>query len=100
MGVILFIMATGTLPYLGEAQIKDPLYQYVKAKEPAKFWGEWRQLFKSEMEHQEIENEREGGWFTSDEGEMFEPLGAEKSLLFRTWIETLYLIANIINTLF
>jgi len=26
MGVILFIMVTGTLPYLDEANIKDPLY--------------------------------------------------------------------------
>ena len=26
MGVILFIMVTGTLPYLKEANIKDPLY--------------------------------------------------------------------------
>ena len=26
MGVILFIMVTGSLPYLGEANIRDPLY--------------------------------------------------------------------------
>ena len=47
MGVILFIMVTGTLPYLGEAKIKDPLYQYVKSKQPEEFWNQWKILFKS-----------------------------------------------------
>ena len=46
MGVILFIMVTGTLPYLGEAQIKDPLYQYIKAKNPKEFWLTWKEMFK------------------------------------------------------
>ena len=46
MGVILFIMVTGTLPYMGEANIKDPLYQYVKAKKPEDFWIAWRKIFK------------------------------------------------------
>jgi serine/threonine protein kinase len=29
IGVILFLMVTGTLPYLKEANIKDPLYKFV-----------------------------------------------------------------------
>jgi hypothetical protein len=48
MGVILFIMVTGTLPYLGEAQIKDPLYQYIKAKNPKEFWLTWKEMFKQQ----------------------------------------------------
>jgi hypothetical protein len=50
MGVILFIMVTGTLPYLEEAQIKDPLYQYIKAKSPGEFWATWKKFFKYQEE--------------------------------------------------
>lgn len=34
MGVILFIMVTGTLPFVKEANIKDNLYQHIKNKQP------------------------------------------------------------------
>jgi carbon catabolite-derepressing protein kinase len=42
MGVILFIMVTGTLPYIGEANIKDHLYQHIKTKSPEQFWETWK----------------------------------------------------------
>jgi serine/threonine protein kinase len=38
MGVILFIMVTGTLPFAKEANIKDNLYQHIKSKQPDMFW--------------------------------------------------------------
>jgi serine/threonine protein kinase len=47
MGVILFIMVTGTLPFLKEANIKDNLYQHIKAKNPEVFWQTWKEYFKN-----------------------------------------------------
>jgi serine/threonine protein kinase len=32
VGVILFVMVTGTLPYYNEASIKDPLYKWIYMK--------------------------------------------------------------------
>ena len=96
MGVILFIMVTGTLPYLGEAKIKDPLYQYIKAKNPTDFWLTWKKLFKQRSEERDQDTSLEAH-FTSDEGEQqmneFEP--AEKTLCFKVWIEFLYKIGHI-----
>jgi len=46
MGVILFIMVTGTLPYMEEAKINDPLYQHIKTKSPELFWQAWKEYFK------------------------------------------------------
>ncbi|CDW80083.1 protein kinase domain containing protein [Stylonychia lemnae] len=43
IGVILFLMVTGTLPYQKEANIKDPLYKHVYQKQTDKFWASWRQ---------------------------------------------------------
>lgn len=97
MGVILFIMVTGTLPYLGEAKIKDPLYQYIKAKNPTDFWQTWKKLFKQRSEERDSEDTSLDVHFTSDEGEQqmneFEP--AEKTLCFKVWIEFLYKIGHI-----
>jgi len=50
MGVILFTMVTGTLPYLKEADIKDPLYQLIKNKQKDKFWNTWRTYYKKRMD--------------------------------------------------
>jgi serine/threonine protein kinase len=47
MGVILFIMVTGSLPYLGEADREDPLYSLIKSKQHEKYWNLWKQYFKS-----------------------------------------------------
>lgn len=95
MGVILFIMVTGTLPYLGEANIKDPLYQYIKSKSPNDFWHNWKKMFKSEMDEKEDQNGEDIVQFTSDEDDISQniELSADKSLIFRVWIEFLYKIS-------
>ena len=84
MGVILFIMVTGTLPYLGEAQIKDPLYQYIKAKSPGEFWMTWKKLFKYQEADDDHHNGEPDNPFTSEDndGMMNENIQADKSLLF------------------
>jgi hypothetical protein len=69
MGVILFIMVTGTLPYLGEANIKDPLYQYVKSKSPNDFWHNWKKMFKSRVDEDD-QNGEDIVRFTSDENDL------------------------------
>jgi|TARA_B110000285_G_C15129225_1_gene622354 hypothetical protein len=69
MGVILFIMVTGTLPYLGEANIKDPLYQYVKSKSPNDFWHNWKKMFKSRIDEDD-QNGEDIVRFTSDENDL------------------------------
>jgi serine/threonine protein kinase len=69
MGVILIIMVTGTLPYLGEANIKDPLYQYVKSKQPEEFWNQWKILFKSQSDEDSNKKESNDVIFTSDDSE-------------------------------
>jgi len=43
IGVILFVMVTGTLPYQTEASIKDPLYKLIYLKKKDQYWKEWRQ---------------------------------------------------------
>jgi serine/threonine protein kinase len=42
IGVILFLMVTGSLPYLSEAHIKDPLYKFIYQKKKQGFWDAWR----------------------------------------------------------
>jgi len=42
VGVILFLMVTGSLPYLKEANISDPLYKYIYQKKRDNFWSSWR----------------------------------------------------------
>jgi hypothetical protein len=42
MGVILFLMVTGSLPYTSEANINDPLYKYIYMKKRDKFDEAWR----------------------------------------------------------
>jgi len=42
MGVILFLMVTGSLPYTSEANINDPLYKYIYMKKRDKFVSAWR----------------------------------------------------------
>jgi len=41
MGVILFVMVTGALPYLGQASYKDPIYSHLWEKDPEAFWRTW-----------------------------------------------------------
>lgn len=43
IGVILFLMVTGTLPYQTEANIKDSLYKFIYQKKRDHFWRTWRQ---------------------------------------------------------
>jgi len=44
MGVILFVMVTGTLPFISEASLSDPLYKLIFLKKKAEFWECWREL--------------------------------------------------------
>jgi len=62
-------MVTGTLPYLGEANIKDPLYQYVKSKSPNDFWHNWKKMFKSRVDEDD-QNGEDIVRFTSDENDL------------------------------
>ena len=41
MGVILFTMVTGAMPYLTEASITDPLYKLVLRRNPTDYWECW-----------------------------------------------------------
>jgi hypothetical protein len=70
MGVILFIMVTGTLPYMGEANIKDPMYQYIKSKSPNDFWHAWKKMFKSQVDDQAENNNDDEVVFTSDDNDI------------------------------
>ena len=59
-------MVTGSLPYLGEANIRDPLYQFIKTKQPESFWQQWTQYFRS----QEEEKEKDITFSTTDDEEI------------------------------
>lgn len=43
IGVIVFVMVTGALPYYSEASETDPIYQYLCRGDNDKFWSTWRQ---------------------------------------------------------
>jgi hypothetical protein len=61
-------MVTGTLPYLGEANIKDPLYNHIKRMQPDLFWQTWREYFKSQEEVKQDDDEILEG-FSTDEND-------------------------------
>lgn len=42
MGVILFLMVTGALPYTAEANINDALYKLIYQRKRDLFWVVWR----------------------------------------------------------
>ena len=56
IGVILFVMVTGAMPYLNEANLSDKIYKYLCAGNFKKFWKKWREFrdpdsyFKSAIE--------------------------------------------------
>lgn len=41
VGVILFVMVTGSLPYLVDASVDDPIYKYLKANDIPGYWTAW-----------------------------------------------------------
>jgi hypothetical protein len=41
VGVILFVMVTGSLPYLVDASVDDPIYKYLKASDIPGYWTAW-----------------------------------------------------------
>lgn len=41
IGVILFVMVTGALPYLGQASVTDPIYFHIWEKDQEAFWRTW-----------------------------------------------------------
>ena len=48
-------MVTGSLPYLKEANISDPLYKFIYQKKHDSFWASWRFI-----------NQRENAFENSD----------------------------------
>ena len=44
MGVILFLMVTGSLPYTSEANINDALYKLIFQRKRDLFWRVWREF--------------------------------------------------------
>lgn len=44
IGVIIFVMVTGALPYLKEAAYSDPIYKHMCAGQHSRFWEEWRKF--------------------------------------------------------
>lgn len=47
MGVILFTMVTGAMPYLTEASVTDPLYKLILRNNSADYWHCWRTIRES-----------------------------------------------------
>lgn len=84
-------MVTGTLPYLGEANIKDPLYQHIKAKSPERFWQTWKQYFRSNDDGSNDENNSLQNAWTSDEND-FLSSSDDRTLAFQIWQQFLYKI--------
>jgi hypothetical protein len=44
LGVILFVMVTGTMPYYQTASIEDPLYKHIVAKDYSQYWKDWEKM--------------------------------------------------------
>jgi hypothetical protein len=44
MGVILFLMVTGSLPYIDEANTNDALYKLIFQRKRDLFWRVWREF--------------------------------------------------------
>jgi serine/threonine protein kinase len=44
MGVILFTMVTGAMPYLTEASVTDPLYKLILRRSREEYWSSWRSI--------------------------------------------------------
>ena len=88
-------MVTGSLPYLGEANIKDPLYQFIKTKQPESFWQQWTQYFRSQKEDQE---EKDITFSTTDDEEIIlddDDLDSnDKTIMFQIWIQLLLQISS------
>jgi len=47
MGVILFTMVTGAMPYLSEASVADPLYRLILRRSKDDYWSCWRTIRES-----------------------------------------------------
>ena len=43
-GVVLFVMATGTMPFEKSASVNDGLYQHIVQEDSAAFWTAWSSL--------------------------------------------------------
>lgn len=84
MGVILFIMVTGTLPFFKEAVIKDELYKHIKSKNPELFWETWRTYFKKKASNKNDQKDELEIEFTSDEDQQKQnkDLSADHRFLF------------------
>ena len=102
MGVILFIMVTGTLPYLGEANIKDHLYQHIKNKQPEKFWEKWTNFFKSQKKDEDEDEEDDLFDFASDDNQLNlnEEVEADSEIKFKIWLKFLYKIAFVLKIVY
>jgi carbon catabolite-derepressing protein kinase len=49
IGVILFVMVTGALPYLGKASHADPIYTHLWDKDTEAFWNTWQRYRSPEL---------------------------------------------------
>ncbi len=58
MGVILFLMVTGALPYTAEANINDALYKLIYQRKREQFWRVWREFNLSDEIQQGISPHR------------------------------------------
>ena len=52
-------MVTGALPYQGQALYKDPIYSYLRERNPEAFWRQWsnhQNLEVNEEQDSDLEN--------------------------------------------
>ena len=60
MGVILFTMVTGAMPYLTEASINDPLYKMILRRDRTSYWDTWRSIRLSNTKNEKVDEDFEG----------------------------------------
>ena len=56
MGVILFTMVTGAMPYLTEASVDDPLYKLILRRCRDDYWACWKTIRESNHSKQAVED--------------------------------------------
>ena len=57
MGVILFTMVTGAMPYLTEASVTDPLYKLILRRCNEDYWDCWRTIRESSKGKSAVDEE-------------------------------------------
>lgn len=99
MGVILFTMVTGAMPYLTEASVTDPLYKLILRRCRQDYWDCWRTIRESNSTAK-IEDEFENFPNTSLIEEITEAVvNCTKTFFGRIWL-TLLLVLNLLKFIF